>query len=119
MSHPFLITVAPESGDLHLEGDPESNPIARAFLAECSSVERCQPILADLRQAVAELRTFVYCRNAIELAYCPSSGLVSFTFLYPGVFEPGVEHLDSASVLDLLAAWLGRLQSPPTMRDVS
>src|SRR5207249_2270399 len=62
--------------------------VMRVFVEECSTPERCRPVVLGLRQAIRRSEVWSFTRNAVTLSFDPATLTVTALFLLDDVFDP-------------------------------
>jgi hypothetical protein len=85
---------------------PDGMGVMRVFIEECSTLERSEPIVQGLQQAVSESREWWFQRNAVELRYNPVTDLVTASFERGDVFRPPEQTMPARRFFSLLTEWV-------------
>jgi hypothetical protein len=90
---------------------PDEWGVMRVFIEECSTPERCRPVLLRFEQAIACGERSSYSINESHAFFDPATQLVTVDFGVRGVFDPPEQTMPAPQFLDLLTSWMTALGS--------
>ena len=83
----------------------------RVFVEECSSPERCRPVVQGLQQAIAAAEAWSFTRNAVTVSFDPTTQTITAAFAFDNTFDPPEQTMPAAQFLALMTTWLIALGS--------
>src|SRR5205814_1607924 len=89
---------------------PRDEPgVLRVFIEECSTPDRCWPVIQRFEQAIASGECSSYSINESHAFFDPATQLVTVNFSFAGVFDPPEQAMPVSRFLSLLRDWMNAL----------
>ncbi len=86
----------------------------RVFIEQCSTPDRCWPVILRFEHAIACGERSSYSINESHAFFEPATQLVTVIFSFKGVFDPPEQTMPAPQFLSLLKTWLATLSSSET-----
>ena len=83
----------------------------RVFIEQCSTPDRCRPVILRFENAIACGERSSYSINESHAFFEPATQTVTVNFSFEGVFDSPEQSMPAPQFLSLLKTWLAALSS--------
>jgi hypothetical protein len=87
----------------------DARGVLRLFVEECSTPDRCRPVVAGLQQAIAGSESWSFTRNAVTVSFDPATHTITAAFAFPDTFDPPEQTMPVPQFLALMTNWMTAL----------